>query len=193
MNTSAIEIERGSNDPSQYVTAVITHQVRTGRERGYEEWIEGISAAAREFEGHLGVSILRPQSSSSSDYVIVLRFDTCQHLTAWLYSNTRKEWIERVKPLTRAQESIQILTGLETWFQLPKQSGHKSPKRYKQAILVWVGVMTVSLLVGPLVAPLLQALPSILKVAVNGAITVTLLSYIVMPQLTKWFKGWLFD
>lgn len=177
---------------NHHVTAVITHRVRTGRQEGYEAWIKGISAAAREFEGHLGVSILRPQSETAPDYTIVLQFDSAPHLEGWLGSEIRKSWIESVMPLIQEKESVQILTGLESWFQLPKQTGHAAPKRYKQAILVWVGVMTVSLCVQPLVAPLLAPLPWLIKLAVNVAITVILLSYGIMPQLTRWFKSWLF-
>ncbi|MEM8603170.1 MAG: antibiotic biosynthesis monooxygenase [Cyanobacteria bacterium P01_H01_bin.121] len=177
---------------SQHVTAVITHQVRAGREAGYEEWIKGIAADARQFEGHLGVNILRPQPGASSDYVIVLQFDSCPHLNAWLNSDVRKSWIERAQPLIQAQESVQVLTGLEGWFQLPKQAGPAPPKRHKQAILIWVGVMIVSLLVHPLLEPVLQHLPWLLRVAVSVAITVGLLSYVIMPRLTQWFKHWLF-
>ncbi|NET48665.1 MAG: antibiotic biosynthesis monooxygenase, partial [Merismopedia sp. SIO2A8] len=168
------------------------YRVRVGRQEGYEAWIKGIAAAAREFEGHLGVSILRPQLGAQPDYVIVLQFDACDHLTAWLGSDTRKMWIERVKPLIQEQETIQILSGLESWFQLPDQVGPKPPKRYKQAILVWGAVTVVSLMVSPLTAPILQFLPGFLQLAVDIAITVILLSYVIMPQLTKWLARWLF-
>lgn len=184
--------DRPMTDKGQHVTAVITHRVRTGREDGYEAWIKGIAAAARQFEGHWGVNILRPQPGATSDYVIVLQFDSCSNLNAWLNSEVRKGWIDRVQPLIQAQESVQVLTGLEGWFQLPKQAGPAAPKRYKQAILVWVGVMMVSLLVQPLLAPVLQYLPWPLRVGVSVAITVVLLSYFIMPRLTRWFKGWLF-
>lgn len=179
-------------DNNHHVTAVITHRVRSGREAGYEEWIRGISAAARQFGGHLGVNILRPQPGASSDYVIVLQFDTCPHLDSWLNSDIRKGWIERVQPLIQTEESVQVLTGLESWFQLPKQAAAPVPKRYKQAILIWVAVMIVALFVQPLLAPWLQYLPWLLRVAVSVAITVILLSYVIMPRLTRWFKGWLF-
>lgn len=179
-------------DNSQHVTAVITHRVRSGREAGYEAWIKGIAADARQFEGHLGVNILRPQPGATSDYVIVLQFDSCPHLNGWLNSDVRKGWIDRVQPLIQEQESVQILTGLESWFQLPKQASPKAPKRYKQAVLIWVGVMLVSVLVTPLLTPILQYLPWILRVAISVAITVVLLSYLIMPRLTRWFKGWLF-
>ncbi|MBE9068173.1 antibiotic biosynthesis monooxygenase [Leptolyngbya cf. ectocarpi LEGE 11479] len=178
---------------SHHVTAVITHRVKPGREQGYEEWIKGISAAAREFEGHLGVSILRPRSDSSPNYVIVLQFDHYDHLAAWFSSATRKEWIDRAAPLIREQESIQTLTGLESWFQLPKQPSSKTPKRYKQAILIWVAVMAVALSIGSLIDPVIERLPGLLGLAIDVAITVYFLSYIIMPRLTHWFKGWLFS
>ena len=198
--TSQDSRDRTMTANSQHVTAVITHRVRSGREAGYEEWIKGIAADARQFEGHLGVNILRPQPGESLDYVIVLQFDSSPHLNAWLDSDVRKGWIERVQPLIQEQESVQVLTGLEGWFQLPKKAASRSatlasqpaPKRYKQAILIWVGVMIVSLLVHPLLAPVLQYLPWLLRVAVSVAVTVILLSYVIMPRLTRWFKHWLF-
>lgn len=148
---------------NHHVTAVITHRVRPGRQEGYEAWIKGISAAAREFEGHLGVSILRPQSEATPNYTIVLQFGSAPHLERWLGSEVRKSWIERVVPLIQEQESVQILTGLESWFQLPKQTGQGAPKRYKQAILIWVAVMVVSLGVHPLLVPLFPPCPGCSK------------------------------
>jgi antibiotic biosynthesis monooxygenase (ABM) superfamily enzyme len=180
-------------DPNQHVTAVITHRVRPGREEGYEAWIKGIAADARRYDGHLGVHILQPQRGAGSDYVIVLQFDTCPHLEAWLQSDVRKGWIERVTPLIREQESIQVLTGLEAWFELPGEPHHPSPRRYKQALLVWVGVTGVALLVSPHVAAWLAAWSWLLRVSINAAITVVLLTYVVMPFLTRRFLGWLFS
>ncbi|MEM7795926.1 MAG: hypothetical protein AAF579_15920 [Cyanobacteria bacterium P01_C01_bin.118] len=111
--------------------AVITHRVKSGHTEGYEEWIKGISADARQFQGHLGVNTLRPQPGASSDYVIVLQFDACANLNAWLNSDIRKGWIDWVQPLIQEKESVQVLTGLESWFQLPKQAAAPVPKRYK--------------------------------------------------------------
>ncbi|MEL7223839.1 MAG: antibiotic biosynthesis monooxygenase [Cyanobacteria bacterium J06576_12] len=186
------DINHSSAQQNQFVTAVITHRVSDGRAEGYEEWIKGISAAARAFPGHMGVSLLRPQPGASLDYVIVLQFEAQERLSAWLNSDVRRDWIERVQPLIQEQESVQILSGLEAWFQLPSQPMHKTPKRYKQAALVWLGVTSVALIVSPLIAPLLMPLPWVLRVAINVAITVALLTYVIMPQLTRWFKQWLF-
>jgi len=179
---------------SHHVTAVITHRVRSGREQGYRAWIKGIAADVRQFDGHLGVNILQPQPDEiPPDYVIVMQFDTCEHLDCWLNSETRQAWGERAKPLIQDQETIQVLTGLEAWFQLPRHTAPSTFKRHKQAVLVWVGVMVIALFVTPLVTPILASLPFLLQTSVSVAITVALLTYVVMPQLTRWFRWWLFS
>ena len=180
-------------DPSVHVTAVITHQVRPGREAGHEEWIKGIAADARLFAGYLGAQILRPELGVSPDHVIVVQFDTCQHLEAWLQSDVRRNWVERARPLIEEQESIKVLTGLEPWFQLPGQPVQPTPRRYKQAILVWIGVAGLSLPVSPLVNTLLSFLPEIIRSLVSMGITILLLSYWVMPFMTRSFRTWLFS
>ncbi len=49
------------NNENLLVTAVISQLVKQGREREYEKWLQGISVAAEQFEGHCGVSIIRLQ------------------------------------------------------------------------------------------------------------------------------------
>ena len=68
-------------------------------ESGYEVWLQGISQVARQFEGHNGVTILRPQAGTRKEYVIILRFDKYKNLCNWMRSSERQEWIERAKNL----------------------------------------------------------------------------------------------
>ena len=179
-------------DPSVHVTAVITHRVRPGREAGYEEWIKGIAADSRSFDGYLGAHIIRPELGLSSDHVIVVQFDTCAHLEAWMQSETRKGWVKRVQPLILEPESIKMLTGLEPWFQLPGQPFNSPPKRYKQAILVWIGVAITFSAVSPILAALLSTWPVIVLMLVKLTLIVWLLNYVVMPFLTRRLRGWLY-
>ncbi|MGB0561450.1 MAG: antibiotic biosynthesis monooxygenase [Spirulinaceae cyanobacterium] len=197
MSTAAVN-QGDALDPAHpeptVMTAVITHRVRAGRTQGYEEWLKGISADASQFAGHIGVKVYRPHKCQTCDYVIVLQFDAAEHLQDWLRSETRRLWIDRVKPLIEEDERVQVLSGFEPWFQLQNQPSPAAPKRYKQAILVWVGVVSVLLTVSRLIEPLLNYLPWWpLRVAVNTAVVVGLLSYVIMPRLTKWFKSWLFS
>ncbi|MDX2215411.1 MAG: antibiotic biosynthesis monooxygenase [Oculatellaceae cyanobacterium bins.114] len=177
---------------NHHVTAVITHLVKPGREEGYEEWLRGIVPVAKRFEGHLGVQILRPRSGEPAEYTIVLHFDQHPHLQAWLESEERRDWIGRVQPLIQQSENVQVLTGLETWFQLPERPQKTPPKRYKVAIVTWLGVLILSSLIGYLLAPYLAWMPWVVRQMVTSALVVWALAYFVMPQLTRLFYGWLY-
>ena len=186
-------MSEGTSLSKEFITTVIFHRVRPSRREGYEKWLKGIAAAARTFEGHLGVSIFRHQSNNTLDYTLVVHFKTADRLLGWLNSDTRKMWIERAVPLLLEPEKIQTLTGLEAWFELPKGMGVPSrPNRHKQFVLVWVGVMLVSMLRQPLIDPLLANFPPIVAMGGRVAVSVGCLSYLVMPQLTRVFKGWLY-
>ena len=180
-------------DSCHHVTAMITHQVKPGRTQSYEDWIKGISAAARQFEGHLGVSILRPQAGKNPNYIIVLQFDHIDHLQTWLDSDIRKDWIERVQPLIRADETVQVLTGLETWFYLPSLGqGTSPPPRYKMAVVTWIGVCLAVGTLSTLLAGFYARLPFLIRLMVSSGLVVTALTYLVMPQLTRLFRPWLY-
>jgi antibiotic biosynthesis monooxygenase (ABM) superfamily enzyme len=178
---------------NQLVTAVISHRVKRGKERDYEKWLEGIAAAARQFDGHLGVNIFRPQSGVSTDYTIVLKFDRCSHLQAWLESETRKIWIERVKSSIEQPENIQILTGLETWFRLPGQPLKAPPPRYKMALVTWLGVFIAVAIFSRLLHPLLADLPLLFSQFITTGLVVAFLTYFLMPRLTRLFHRWLYS
>lgn len=181
-----------TSNENQYVTAVISHRIIPGRELGYEEWIKGIAADARTFEGHLGVSIFKPKPNESPDYVTVLRFDNCHHLNNWLDSDLHQEWIERVKPLIQEPAKVQILTGLEGWFDLPSRPIQPPPPRYKMAVVTWLGVLITTTILSRLLAPLGVYLPAVLMPLISTGLTVAALTYLIMPNLTRLFYPWLY-
>ena len=188
MNLSEVNGKQ-SNRNNQQVTAVISHYIRPGRESGYEAWLEGISQVARQFEGHNGVTILRPQPGLRAEYVIILRFNNYHNLCRWMRSPERKEWIERAKPLTEKPENVQFLTGLEALVSLPRTIS--TPPKYKTAFVTWIGVFVCASILGYFLAPYLAGLPYLLRQAIITGLVVILLAYVVMPRLTRLFHSWL--
>jgi hypothetical protein len=176
----------------QIVTAAITHLVKPGREQEYERWLHDISDVAQQFEGHAGVSFIRPQDAAYPEYAIVLKFDCYKHLKQWLDSPVRQRWIDKVKPLVQQDQNVQILTGLETWFTLPGKLVQHPPKRYKMAILTALTVFAVAQFLGAIVAPGLIVLPPLLRSFVLTVLTVFCLTYLVMPRITRLFYRWLY-
>jgi hypothetical protein len=180
-----------TNEDNHQVTAIISHLVRPGREQGYEAWFHGVAADARKFKGNLGVSTIRPHDHAHPEYVVILKFDRYDNLKTWLKSDVRREWIERLQPLIEQPETIQTLTGLETWFSLPNQPFKAPPSRYKMAIVTWIGVQIVTSLVAYFLGPFFAPFPLFINLAISNVIVVVALTYVVMPQLTRLFSQWL--
>jgi antibiotic biosynthesis monooxygenase (ABM) superfamily enzyme len=182
----------GADEENYQVTAVISHLVRSGREQGYEEWLHGITKAARKFKGHLGVSVIRPRDHAHPEYVAIVRFDHYNHLKKWMESDIRREWIERLQPLIEKPEAVQTLTGLETWFTLSDKPLKSPPPRYKMFLVTWLGVEIMTILVRVFVASIVATLPWLIGLTIGNAIVVACLTYFIMPQLTRLLYRWLY-
>jgi uncharacterized protein len=179
----------GVNPP---VTAMASRQVKQGREREFEEWASGILAAANGFPGYLGSEVLRPGDDPEDDeYRIVFRFDRASNLRAWEKSEERRRWLDEVEPLVH-EEDVRVLTGLETWFTLPSKPGQPAPPRYKMAVVTWLAVFPLITLIFALFGPLLSQLPTLLRTLILTMVMVTLMTYEIMPRLTRLFSFWLY-
>jgi antibiotic biosynthesis monooxygenase (ABM) superfamily enzyme len=179
----------GTNPP---VTAVASRRVKRGHEREFEECTSGVLAAANEFPGYLGSEVLRPGDAPGDDeYRIVFRFDRESNLRAWEESEVRRRWLREAEPLIH-EERVHVLTGLETWFTLPWKAGEPSPPRYKMAIVTWLAVFPLITLILTLFGPLLGLLPMLLRTLVLTAVMVSLMTYVIMPRLTRLFSFWLY-
>lgn len=174
------------------VTGVIRRTVRHGKEGEFEEWLKGVVGDAARFPGNLGTNIMRPASKARPEYIIIFRFDTYQHLQDWETSEVRHRWVERVQPLISGETQIHHLTGLEYWFTVPDhQEGHPPP-RYKMALVTWLALAPVVMLVQPLLLPRLDALPPWLRTVIMAGVMVLVMTWLVMPVMTRVFKFWLF-
>lgn len=182
-----------THDRDQHqVTAVISHRVKPDQQQAYEQWLHGISAVAQQFEGHMGVNFIRPQDPHRPDYVIILKFDCYRNLKTWMDSSVRQDWIDQVQPLVQQEQDVQILTGLETWFTLPGRMVQTPPARYKMALLTSLSVFIMAQSLRIVLAPLLSSLPVLLGSFLLTVLTVFLLTYIVMPRVTRAAYRWLY-
>jgi uncharacterized protein len=184
------DLAQGDDPP---VTAVASRRVKPGREAEFEEWVMGILAAANEFPGYLGSEVLRPSDDPDDDeYKIVFRFDHASNLHAWETSEERKRWLRRSRPLLHEKEEVHVLTGLETWFTLPSKPGEPAPPRYKMAIVTWLAVFPVVAVIFSLFGQWLNLLPTLVRTLVFTAVMVTLMTYVIMPRMTRLFSFWLY-
>jgi antibiotic biosynthesis monooxygenase (ABM) superfamily enzyme len=170
----------------------VTRRVKPGHEAFYEQFLEGIIAAASAFPGHMGVEVFRPESATAGEYRIVYRFDTGQQLRAWLDSEEQAAWLERAEPHAIGPVSSRFVTGLESWFTLPGRPGRPPPPPYKMALLTWITIFPLITLVVELLGPLLEDQSVVLRLGITTAVTVPLMTWVVMPRGTRLLRRWLY-
>jgi uncharacterized protein len=174
------------------VTVCVSVKVKPEHEKDLQTWLEGVGQAASQFDGHQGLTILRPTSPTSLDYVYIFRFDTYAHLKQWEDSQIRRVWVEQLGDLTSGEARKQIVTGLEYWFTLPGTAATIPPPRYKMVIVTVMIIYPLSSLLPPLLIPRLSFLPLLVRGLPVSILLVLLMTYIIMPWMTRLFARWLF-
>ena len=172
------------------VTTSISRRIVPGREADYEAWVQGITAQASTFPGHMGVNVIRP-TSSSREYVTIHRFDTYQHSRGWEESPERADWLSRLEGITEGEETVEKGTGLEFWFSLPElPTAHPSP--HKMALVLLLVVFCLVLILNTLLGPLTAEWATVPRVFLGVLLQVLLMTYVVMPRVTRLLKSWLY-
>jgi antibiotic biosynthesis monooxygenase (ABM) superfamily enzyme len=174
------------------VTTTVTRRVRPGHEASYEQFLQGIIAAASEFPGHLGVEVIRPHSAATGEYRTVYRFDTGEHLRAWLDSEEHSAWLERAEPHVIGPMQTSFVTGLETWFTLPGTMAAAAPPPYKMALVTWITIFPLITLIVALTGPLLDGLPVAVRLGITTAVAVPVMTWVLMPRVTRLLRRWLY-
>ncbi|MDQ3976066.1 MAG: antibiotic biosynthesis monooxygenase [Thermoproteota archaeon] len=188
------------------ITVIVTRTAKKGRIKEFEDWMDGIVHESLKFEGHLGVNIIRPVEESKPEYVIIFRFNTLDNLLKWEKSQARKDWLKKSKDVVEGEDKVQKVTGLEFWFT--PRSAHRYgreainneasgqtvnvPPRYKMAI-VTAGIVFVLLnTLIPQIRQLTATLPLLLSSLLGVIIMVLLMTYLIMPSVTRLLKPWLY-
>jgi uncharacterized protein len=171
------------------VKIIIERHVHPGAESAFQAWAERYVAAARRFPGHQGSSMLSTPGGGS--HVILLRFASSDDLDAWQRSEAATALLREADAVSAAGPSSQVRSGLETWFTLPdRPMPAKPPANWKMAIVTWVALLPLVIAVAYLFAPF--RLPFLLEVSLSTAIPVALLTWVVMPALTRLLYRWLY-
>ncbi|HZE97103.1 MAG TPA: antibiotic biosynthesis monooxygenase [Planctomycetota bacterium] len=178
------------SEPRVPVTAIIHRRVRSGRERDFEDWQRGITAQAARFAGCLGITILRPAEGQPLQYTIILQFDHPSSLHRWMESGVRRDRLSRCDPLVETPDAVHERTGLEHWFTLPGRTAPRPAPRYKMWLLSWLSAFALSAALHYPLGVWLRRLPFPLGNLALTFLPTALLTYAVMPRVTRVFWRW---
>ncbi len=174
------------------VTVDVMQRVKPGKERDFETLLEQIIGTASTFAGYLGSSVFRPNEQEPSEYRVIFKFDRLENLKHWENSTARQRYLTQAKELTVNEGTFSIITGLETWFTLPGKPGMKPPARYKMVLVSGLAIFAINRVLALLSGVWLGSLPPLVQLAVLILITTALMTYVVMPRLTKLLAWWLY-
>lgn len=180
----------------QAVTLLITRTVKPGCEVQYEDWLGRLQTEARSLRGYLGVTTQRPVPGGPREYTSVVHFDSLESLKHFEGSNLRARYLGEVRAWVEADAVWQQLTGMEFWFTPPPGTVVPQPSRPRMAALmiavVFLLVLSIGSLVGMVTDRLPYAAPYPLKLLLTITLEVLVMTYWLMPQLTRRLAKWIY-
>ncbi|RBP32253.1 hypothetical protein DET50_10421 [Marinobacter pelagius] len=174
------------------LTVVVSRRVRKGEQRAFEQLSSQMTERAANFPGYLGATMFRPSSPDDPEYRIVFKFRDRETLTAWEESEERAELLEQIESLLVQPSEREVTSGIVTWFTLPGQNPVKPPPKWKMTIVSWLALYPAVTLVFVLFGDILAQIPLLLRTMAVTIVVMLLMSYVLMPRMTKWFRFWLF-
>ena len=150
--------------------------------------------AVSNFKGYLSTDIFPPALGVYNKWYIVVRFDNSANLTYWLDSDIRHELIRIGRKNFAPYEYKNWGTGLEGWFD-KKRSGKPEPilPAWKQTFAVLFGLYPTVMIENLLFShfQLMESWTFANKMFVGNVISCCLLTWVVMPLVTKLLNFWL--
>ena len=166
----------------------ITRRVRSGCEAEFQQGLREFFQTSFAHSGVWGASMLTPPPGSDSrEYGILRTFANEKERDAFYDSPMFKAWEERARTLTEGEAVYRQLHGLEAWFRSP----HIPPPRWKMAVATFLGVFPVAMVLNLTLGPVIRSWPFIISNAVFNACVVALLTWVVMPLVTRMLHRWL--
>ena len=168
------------------IHVAITRKVLPGKEEEFKEALRRFLGESFLHGGVQGAGMITALPGDDSREIGILRtFKDEAERDAFYNSQLFKDWEAFASTLTESPNYRQ-LTGLEAWFRAPVP-----PPRWKMAVATLCGVFPTSIFLQFTVGPLIKELPAALRTLIIAICMVGILTWIVMPNITKLLKPWL--
>lgn len=187
------------------VTVTVRRETSPERAGEAAAWIDEGLALARGFEGSLGGGMLR-LGEHENVMQVVYRFRDENTLERWEHSPERREWLRHGEALVSTVR-VQRRTGIEGWFdgpglaqQLDVRTGavrtigvRSAPRRWKQSCAIAIGMYPMNLLTAwaASLLPWWEQVPLAVRSAAVVAVLAPLMTFLMMPVVTRLLRGWL--
>lgn len=186
-----------------HASEVVMATVTPGDETEYRKLRAAIDTRAAGFAGFVGSEVF-PPPAGDTNWTAVLTFESDPALQVWRASPERTELLDRIREVTAADHDWVLPSGFDRWSS-GNVTAPPSPPAWKQAmtavavLYAMVSVLDITLgnvignglsVEGSKVVPGL-GLPLPVVVFVGNAVGTILLTWVLMPVVTRLLKWWL--
>lgn len=174
------------------VTVIVKRKIKPGKQKEFEAWVEKVVKEAETFPGHQGYSLLTPEMTGEPDNLLLFKFDSPENLKKWDESEVKRDWLNKIEDITQGSMSFKKVTGLEYWFRHPEVPSNVAPAPYKMALATILGIYPLTVAVTLILGPWMKYIPGPLRGLIMAVLLVVLMTYCVMPLITRLLRRWLF-
>src|SRR6266403_2037011 len=174
---------------AQPIHVAITRRIKPGREQEFQIALKEFFARSFAEGGVHGAAMLvPPPGSGSAEYGIIRSFANAAERDAFYASPLYLDWKKRVAPLSNGEPDARELHGLEAFF---RGTNSAPPPRWKMGIATYLGVVPTIMTLALTLGPAIRTWNFVGYNLVFNACVVALLTWVVMPLITRALRGWL--
>lgn len=162
--------------PDPLVTVMVTNRVADDQVAAFLAWRKRMAEAEAGYPGFRGSEVFRPIEGVQDEWTTIYRFDTAEHLGAWLNSADRRRLLAEGGFGDFTLRTIDQSFG--NWFAFDGPASAQ-PSNFKTSIAVWLGLYPTVVLLTLLTAPL--GLPFWLAMLTGNLLSSFVMSYLTMP------------
>jgi antibiotic biosynthesis monooxygenase (ABM) superfamily enzyme len=172
------------------VAMVFTHKVAREKVPAYLDWRRRAIAAQAHFPGYLATEFFEPHEKLD-EWVDIVRYDSVRDLSGWMDSKERQDLVAELATIVESMHSHRV-TGLEGWFSVNRGPGETivPPPSWKQALAVLFALYP-TVMVLTYLNPLMTNLSFAVQMFIGNVLSVALLTWLVMPQVSRFLGFWL--
>lgn len=168
------------------VHVAITRKVLPGKEEEFKLALRKFLGESFAHDGVHGAAMITALPGTENREVGILRtFKDNAEKDAFYNSAIFKNWEKYASTVTE-EPLYRELNGLEAWFRSPLP-----PPRWKMALVTLCGVFPTSIFLTFTIGVLTKDIPVLVRILIIAACMVALLTWVVMPLLTKIMRHWL--
>jgi antibiotic biosynthesis monooxygenase (ABM) superfamily enzyme len=169
-----------AGSPDSPAAAITTYIVKAGEVDAFKRWADRLDGSAAQALGFLDTMRLE---QSGGVLHLVQRFATAEQRDAWRATAAFRTLAAEADRYSHGRE--QLGAGRDLRFSLPGEADATKWKKFLMTLAAVFPVLLVLNLLGGL-----TGLPQLARLAITSPMLTALLTWVILPKVTRWLKTW---